>query len=409
MYSKYGLLGEKLGHSFSPYIHSLFGEYQYDLYEKNSDELEAFLKNGKWNGINVTIPYKKAVIPYLDVLSSSAEKVGSVNTIIRDENNKLTGYNTDYDGFMHLIKKSRIDIENKKVLILGTGGASLAVKSVITDLNAAQTVFISRNGEDNYNNIEKHFDAQIIINTTPVGMYPNNLISPLSLDGFEKLEAVFDIIYNPQKTKLMLDAEKRNIPSFSGLDMLVYQAKRASELFINTEISEDKAEKVYKNVSTKMKSIILVGMPGCGKSSIGKTLSEKLSREFIDLDSEIIKRENRSIPEIFSEVGEDGFRKIETEVVKDFCKLSEKIIATGGGVVTREENFDPIKQNSVVIFINRDIDVLPTDGRPLSQQNKLSDMYKLRLPLYRHFCDREIDGNGSIDEVTNRILEVLEK
>lgn len=404
----YGLLGEKLGHSFSPEIHSMLGNYEYRLFEVEKNELENFIKHGEWDGINVTIPYKKTVMSYLDEISENAQKIGSVNTVVRRSDGTLFGDNTDYYGFLYTVKRSRINFDGKKVLVLGTGGASLAVKAVISDLNAGEIISISRSGENNYQNIKNHADADIIVNTTPVGMYPKNLVSPVKVSDFTRLSAVFDIIYNPQKTQLVLDAEKLDIPAFSGLSMLVAQAKRASEIFFDKEIDDSVTEKILNKVSTDMKSIVLIGMPGSGKSSIGTFLAEKTGREFLDTDEEAEEIAGSSPAEIIKTQGEKSFRKIENEAVKSICKLSGKIIATGGGVVTNEDNFDAIRQNSTVFFINRDISVLPTDNRPLSQKNSLDDMFKIRLPLYRKFCDFEIDGNGTIEEVAQRILERID-
>lgn len=348
------------------------------------------------------------VMSYLDEISENAQKIGSVNTVVRRSNGTLFGDNTDYYGFLYTVKRSGINFGGKKVLMLGTGGASLAVKAVISDLNAGEIINISRSGENNYQNIKNHADADIIVNTTPVGMYPKNLVSPVKASDFTHLSAVFDIIYNPQKTQLVLDAEKLDIPAFSGLSMLVAQAKRASEIFFDKEIDDSVTEKILKKVSTDMKSIVLIGMPGSGKSSIGNFLAEKTGREFLDTDEEAEKIADSSPAEIIKAQGEKSFRKIENEAVKSICKLSGKIIATGGGVVTNEDNFNAIRQNSTVFFINRDISVLPTDNRPLSQKNSLDDMFKIRLPLYRKFCDFEIDGNGTIEEVAQRILERID-
>lgn len=404
----YGLLGEKLGHSFSPEIHSMLGNYEYRLFEVEKNELENFIKHGEWDGINVTIPYKKEVMPFLDEISENAQKIGSVNTVVRRSDGTLFGDNTDYYGFLYTVKRSGINFSGKKVLVLGTGGASLAVKAVISDLNAREIISISRSGENNYQNIKNHADADIIVNTTPVGMYPKSLVSPVKVYDFTHLSAVFDIIYNPQKTQLVLDAEKLDIPAFSGLSMLVAQAKRASEIFFDKEIDDSVTEKILKKVATDMKSIVLIGMPGSGKTSIGTFLAEKTGREFLDTDEEAEKIVGSSPAEIIKAQGEKSFRKIENEAVKNTCKLSGKIIATGGGVVTNDDNFDAIRQNSTVFFINRDISVLPTDNRPLSQKNSLDDMFKIRLPLYRKFCDFEIDGNGTIEEVAQRILERID-
>ena len=402
----YGLLGEKLTHSYSPAIHKLLGGYDYALFEKSEDELEAFLKGGGFDGLNVTIPYKKTVMKYLDELSQSAKKIGSVNTVVKKDG-KLVGYNTDYDGFLYLVKRSGIDFCNKKILILGTGGASLAINAVCKDLKAGSIVFISRSGENNYENIEKHADTDIIINTTPVGMYPNNGETPVKLNTFTKLAAVFDIIYNPQKTKLCFDTEKLGVPAFSGLPMLVYQAKAASELFTGNAISDEKAEQVLYEISIKMKNIVLIGMAGCGKSSVGEALAQMLGRYFTDTDQRIERRFHKSPAQIITKCGEKTFREFETTEIVRQGKLSSKVIATGGGAVTVEANYEPLKQNSVVIFINRDIDLLPTDGRPISLLEGKKALFEKRLPMYRKFCDFEVDGNGTVQEVAQRIKEVL--
>ena len=405
----YGLLGETLGHSFSPQIHACLGDYEYKLFEVAPEDLGDFLRSGSFEGLNVTIPYKKAVMPYLAEISENAKAIGSVNTITVLPNGTLRGDNTDYDGFLYLVRRSGIAVNGKKALVLGTGGASLPVKKVLSDLGAREIISISRTGENNYQNLEKHFDADLIVNTTPVGMYPNNLKAPLSLDGFSHLSGVLDIVYNPQKTQLILDAEQRGIPAFSGLTMLVAQAKRAAELFLNTNIDDRKNDEIYETLSRQMKNIVLVGMPGCGKSTVGKALAKRLSRPFFDADQEIVKRAGKSIPEIFQTEGEAGFRKIETEVLFDLCRQSGAVIATGGGAVTVPQNHDILRQNSLVVFLNRDIAVLPTNGRPLSEQNDLHEMFRQRLPLYRAVCDYEVDGNSEIQTVTDRVAEVYAK
>ena len=405
----YGLLGETLGHSFSPQIHACLGDYEYKLFEVAPEDLGDFLRSGSFEGLNVTIPYKKAVMPYLAEISENAKAIGSVNTITVLPNGTLRGDNTDYDGFLYLVRRSGIAVNGKKALVLGTGGASLPVKKVLSALGAREIISISRTGENNYQNLEKHFDADLIVNTTPVGMYPNNLQAPLSLDGFSLLSGVLDIVYNPQKTQLILDAEQRGIPAFSGLTMLVAQAKRAAELFLNTNIDDRKNDEIYETLSRQMKNIVLVGMPGCGKSTVGKALAKRLSRPFFDADQEIVKRAGKSIPEIFQTEGEAGFRKIETEVLFDLCRQSGAVIATGGGAVTVPKNHGILRQNSLVVFINRDIAVLPTNGRPLSEQNDLHEMFRQRLPLYRAVCDYEVDGNSEIQTVTDRVAEVYAK
>ena len=403
----YGLLGEHLPHSFSPQIHKALGNDNYTLFEVVPENLEKFMLEKTFKGINVTIPYKKAVIPYLNEISPEAEKIGAVNTIVvRD--GKLCGYNTDYFGFKYMVEKSGISIENKKVLVLGSGGASLTVQTVLHDMGACEIVVISRNGDDNYVNMYiKHTDAEIIVNTTPVGMYPDNLNTLVDLDRFENLSGVLDVVYNPLKTRLILDAEQRNVPSSAGLSMLVAQAKKAHEIFFDTTVDNDICEKIEYSLTLQMCNVVLIGMAGCGKSTIGKALAEKLNKQLVDTDEMIVNTENKPISEIFAEKGEVYFRWCENVAVNIAGKEKSQIIATGGGVITRPENYNSLKQNGIIVFINRDADLLATDGRPLSQKYGAKELYEKRLPLYRQFADIEIDGNGTVEEVSNRIVKEI--
>lgn len=404
----YGLLGRTLRHSYSPQIHALLGDYEYRLFEVEPQDLEAFLKKREFGGINVTIPYKKDVLPYLSGISDNAKRIGAVNTIIVKEDGGLYGDNTDYDGFLCLVQKSGFQVKGKKALVLGTGGASLPISAVLSDLGAREVVFISRSGENNYQNLSRHADADFIVNTTPVGMYPNNLKAPLSLSEFPKLSGVLDIVYNPQKTKLILDAERLGIPAYSGLLMLVAQGKRAAELFLGHDIPDSETDRIFKKLSTEMQNIVLVGMPGCGKTTVGKALAEQLNRPFFDADEEILKRTGKSAEAWIEACGEAVFRQKETEVLESLCKQSGTVIATGGGAVTVPENADILRQNSIVFFINRDISALPVEGRPLSKATALSEMYEVRLPMYRSVCDYEIAADGSVEAVVRRILEELQ-
>ncbi len=404
----YGLLGRTLGHSYSPQIHALLGDYEYRLFEVEPQDLEAFLKKREFGGINVTIPYKKDVLPYLSGISENAKRIGAVNTITVKEDGGLYGDNTDYDGFLCLVQKSGFQVKGKKTLVLGTGGASLPISAVLSDLGAREVVFISRSGENNYQNLSRHADADLIVNTTPVGMYPNNLQAPLSLSEFPNLSGVLDIVYNPQKTKLILDAERLGIPAYSGLLMLVAQGKRAAELFLGRDIPDSETDRIFKKLSTEMQNIVLVGMPGCGKTTVGKALAEKLNRPFFDADEEILKRTGKSAAAWIEACGEAVFRQKETEVLESLCKQSGTVIATGGGAVTVPENADILRQNSIVFFINRDIAALPTEGRPLSKATALTEMFKVRLPLYQSVCDKEIAANDSVQAVVRRILEELQ-
>lgn len=401
---KTGLLGRKLAHSYSPQIHSYLGRYSYELFEKEPEDVGNFLQNSDFTAINVTIPYKKDVIPYCNELTDCAKKMGAVNTIVRRPDGTLIGHNTDYFGLHYTFQRMGLLLNNKKVLVLGSGGASVTTVIVLRELGA-NVVIISRSGENNYHNLHLHQDAAMIVNTTPVGMYPNAGVSPVDLDIFPHLEGVLDIIYNPARTKLLLDASERNIPCENGLWMLGAQAKEAAEWFTGTKISDDVIPEIYDKMCRRMENIVLIGMPGCGKSTIGKLVAEKFGRVFVDADAEIIKKANMSIPEIFNKLGEDKFRQIESEVLAELGQKSNLVIATGGGCVTRNENYDSLHQNGTVYWIQRDIASLPTDGRPLSQAGNLSQMYAIRKPLYEKFADHVIINNGSIENTVAEILK----
>lgn len=404
----YGLLGEHLAHSFSPQIHARLGGYEYRLLEVAPKDLPAFFAARAFQGINVTIPYKKAVLPYLAALSDSARRIGAVNTIVKRADGSLYGDNTDYDGFLYMVRRSGAAVAGKKAVVLGTGGASAPVAAVLSDLGAREVVKISRTGENNYQNLDRHFDAGILVNTTPVGMYPQNGRAPLSLAGFCALSAVFDVIYNPHRTALTLDAERRGIPAFTGLSMLVAQAKRAAELFLGRDLPDDRIEEILKDLLRETQNVVLVGMPGCGKTTVGRAVAAALSRPFFDADEVLEQNAGKSIPDIFREEGEAGFRARETEVLRDLCRQSGTVIATGGGAVTVPENHDILRQNSRVFFLDRAIEALPTDGRPVSQRDGVRALYEKRLPLYRAVCDRQVDANGGVETVAARILEALE-
>lgn len=400
-----GLLGEHLGHSYSPQIHALLGSYEYKLYEKSPDEVEDFIKNGEWDGINVTIPYKKVAASLCDELSDTARKLGSANTLVR-RNGKIYGYNTDYNGFMSMVEHSGISVCGKKAIVLGSGGASVTVCAVLEALGADVTV-ISRSGEDNYSNISKHADAEIIVNTTPVGMYPKNGESAVDLSDFPNCKGVFDLIYNPLRTKLILQAEELGIPHKSGLHMLVAQAKKSSELFRNTELDDELIEYIEARLSRELRNIILIGMPGSGKSAVAQVLSRKVGREVIEADAEIERLAGMTIPEIFASGGEGKFRAIETKVLSEAGKQSGKIISTGGGCVTIPENYPLLHQNGVIIRIKRDVAALPTDGRPISQSSDMTELAQKREPMYRRFADFEVNNDGNLSDTVEEIIEKL--
>ena len=403
-----GLLGRKLGHSYSPQIHAHLGSYRYALFEKEPEELEAFLKNGDFTGLNVTIPYKKDVIPYLDELSPAAERLGAVNTIVRRPDGRLVGHNTDYFGFRWLVKKSGLAVAGKKVLVLGSGGASNTAVAVLWELGA-DVVVISRSGENNYENLDRHADAAVIVNTTPVGMYPNTGKSPLSLEHFPALEGVLDVVYNPARTQILLDASARGLITENGLWMLVAQAKESAEWFTGRKIEDAVIARIYRTLRRQMENIILIGMPGCGKTTVGQQLAQALGRRFVDADEALEAKAGRKITQIIPAEGEAAFRTLETETLAELGKQSGLVIATGGGCVTQQRNFDLLHQNGSVFWLTRDLRKLPTDGRPLSQAGRLGEMFAQRQPLYRRFADWEISNDGPVEETLKAILQKWEE
>ncbi len=402
---QFGLLGKKLGHSYSPQIHQHLGSSPYHLFEKAPEELEDFLLHGDFNGLNVTCPYKKDVIPYCTELTPIAKKLGAVNTIVRRTDGTLLGHNTDYYGFSSMLRRTGLQVSGKKVLVLGTGGASVTAVSVLHEMHA-NVVIISRSGENNYTNLHKHMDAALIVNATPVGMYPHVGESAVDISRFSHLEGVLDLIYNPSRTKLLLDAERLGLVSENGLWMLVSQAKESAEYFLGKEIPDSEISRIYNKLRFDTENIVLIGMPGCGKSTIGRLLAQKLGRTFVDTDVEISEYAEMTISEIFAQSGEETFRKMETKVLSDFSKRSGLIIATGGGCVTKLENYPLLHQNSKIIWIKRDINMLPTDGRPLSVAGSLKEMYETRKPLYEGFADYTIGNNQNPETTVQSILNL---
>ena len=404
---KCGLLGGKLGHSYSPQIHSHLGSYSYELYENQPEELEDFLKNGDFTGLNVTIPYKKAVIPFCSELSPRASALGAVNTIVRRADGSLIGHNTDFFGFETMLRNSGLQVGGKKALVLGTGGASNTAIAVLQE-QGANVIVISRSGENHYGNLHQHKDAAVIVNATPVGMYPNVGASPVDLENFPALEGVLDVIYNPARTQLLLDAEERGIIAVNGLEMLVAQAKESAEWFTGHEISDSTIPMIHSILKNQMENIILIGMPGSGKSTVGAILAEKTGKTLVDADTYLVEKAGRSIPDIFATDGEAVFRSLETEVLAELGKRSGLIIATGGGCVTQERNYPLLHQNGTIFCLYRDLDQLPTDGRPLSQATKLTEMYRIRKPMYERFADHLVDNNAKPGAAAETILNILE-
>ncbi len=399
-----GLLGRKLGHSYSPRIHEMLADYPYLLYEKEPEQLEDFLLHGDWTGLNVTIPYKKTVLPYCTELSPLAEMLGSVNTLVRRADGSIYGDNTDAYGFEQMLARLGVDYRGKKALVLGSGGASVTVQAVLRQAGA-EVVVISRSGPENYENLDRHADAKLLVNTTPVGMYPLVGEKPLSLDALPALEAVLDIIYNPARTELLMQAEERGIPCEGGLFMLVAQAVRAAEQFAEMHVPAERLEQVYECIRSETENIVLIGMPGCGKSTVGALLAKETGRPLLDADAELATRLKMPVSEFIKQRGEAAFRAEETALLCELGANSGCILSTGGGCVTREENYAHLHRNGRIFWLQRDIALLPTDGRPLSQSEGVRSLYAKRAPLYARFADCVVDNNGDVRESVRYILD----
>ena len=408
---RYGLIGEKLGHSFSKDIHERIADYTFDLIPLSKEEFKTFMEKKEFTALNVTIPYKKDVIPYLDEMDEHAKAIGAVNTIV-NRDGKLKGYNTDFTGFLYMVKKHNVHMEGKKVLIIGNGGASAAIQAVVQHESAGSMVIVDvvpGNGAISYDEMfSSHLDAEIIINTSPIGMYPRIGNAPIDISMFHKCEAVLDVIYNPILTRLCFEAQEMDIKRVNGLEMLIAQAKQSVEFFLDKRIDDQIIDDIYQDMLRERCNIVLIGMPSAGKTTIGKMLEDRMQKEFIDLDDIIIEKAGKSIPEIFEESGEAGFRAIETEAAIEVSKLNNKIIATGGGTIKHKVNMDYLRQNGITIFIDRDVDKLISSdpNRPLSKStDALEKMHAERLPLYQKYAAYVAVNNSDIESTVTEIEE----
>jgi len=401
----YGLLGRTLKHSYSVPIHRALGNVGYALYELEPDALGAFLTREDIGGLNVTIPYKRDVMAYCGVLDDTAREIGSVNTIVRRKDGRLAGYNTDAYGLRYMASRAGISLSGKKIVILGSGGASLTAKYVAKTEGASEIVVVSRGGAENYENLSRHADTQVLINTTPVGMYPHTGELPADPAQFPVCEGVLELVYNPRRTALSFRAAELGIPCADGLSMLVAQAKAAEELFFDQAIAEGENERILRLMRQSTQNIVLIGMPGSGKTTIGAALAKLTGRKAIDLDEQIVKTDGRTIPQIFAESGEAAFRAMEREQAQRWGKESGLILVTGGGIVKDERNYYSLKQNGRIYEVQRDLLLLPREGRPLSQSSDLAAMQRERAPLYQRFRDEAIENDASPERAAAHIWQ----
>ena len=415
----FGLIGRTLGHSYSPQIHQCLADYEYRLVELEPDQVEDFVRNGDFDGFNVTIPYKVTVAGLCDVLSDAARRIGCVNTVIRLCDGTLYGDNTDYYGFRYMMESAGMDVTGAKVVVLGAGGASKTAQVALGDMGAASVVVLSRSIEGfTLQDASAHADASFIVNTTPVGMYPHCPESPIQIEEFTRvgetrlgwadgLKGVADVVYNPARTGLMLQCERLGVPHVNGLSMLVGQAKRACELFSGQPVDDAQITRITHRIAAQEENVVLIGMPGCGKSTIGVELAQALGREYVDADQRIQEAAGKPIPQIFQESGEAGFRALETQVMAELGSQSGLVIGCGGGVITQPVNYDLLHQNGVLLRVRRPLEHLDTQGRPLSASEGVGALYTQRKHLYEAWADLTIDNDDTPQVALDRCMREL--
>lgn len=406
---KYGLIGKTLGHSFSPELHRMLGGYDYDLKELRETELEAFFSRREFDGVNVTIPYKQAVFPYLDEIEPAAAAIGTVNTVVNRQG-RLIGFNTDLDGMLALIRRMDLNFSGKKVLILGTGGTAKTAQAAAERLGASEIITVSRSGHcgaPTYTEaVSHHTDADFIINATPVGMYPVTNGLPIPVSAFPRLRGVVDAVYNPLRSRLVLDAQQRGIPAEGGLYMLAAQAALSSELFTGRPVPVETVDRAFASLLCQKRNLVLIGMPGSGKTTVGREAARRLGRRFLDLDEMIRQRAGKTIPEIFERDGESAFRDLETEIVGELAGFGGNVIATGGGTVLRRENVERLRQNGKIILLDRPRDQLqPTGDRPLADTaQKMDELYRARMDLYRAAAEQIIPTGTDAIQTADAVI-----
>lgn len=406
---QYGLIGERLGHSHSKTLHGFLADYRYDLWPMPPDKVDAFMREGSFDGINVTIPYKKTVIPYLQEIGETAKRIGAVNTIVRRADGSLYGDNTDAYGMMEMARRAGMDFRGKKTLVLGSGGTCLTACDVVRE-HGGTPVVISRKGENNYENLFLHQDAAYLINTTPLGMYPNPHAQAVDLRDFPHLQGVLDVVYNPLRTQLLMQAQELGIPCEGGLSMLIYQGVLACEIFEGRPVERQRVIHAERSLRRSVTNLVLIGMPGSGKSTIGEKLAQRLNMPLVDLDTEIEKAAGASISDIFAREGEAGFRKRESEQVQRFGSIGGNVLVAGGGAVKDPMNRKYLRMNGYVAHITRDLDSLSMEGRPLSQsRDVLREMWQQRKPMYEACQDACFANHSTIDACVQTIKEAFDE